>query len=29
VRCHSGVGHGEAARLGGRLTQRELEVGHD
>jgi cytochrome c nitrite reductase small subunit len=29
VRCHSGVGHGEAARLGGRLTRRELEVGHD
>src|SRR5688572_11804361 len=29
VRCHSGVGHGEAARLGGRITQRELEVGHD
>ena len=26
VRCHSGVGHGDAARLGGRLTQRELEV---
>jgi cytochrome c nitrite reductase small subunit len=25
VRCHAGVGHGDAARLGGRLTQRELE----
>lgn len=25
VRCHSGVGHGETARMGGRLTQRELE----
>jgi len=25
VRCHSGVGHGEAARLGGRLTEREIE----
>ena len=29
VRCHSGVGHGEAARLGGRLTQRELGGRHD
>jgi cytochrome c nitrite reductase small subunit len=29
VRCHSGVGHGDTARLGGRLTRRELEVGHD
>jgi cytochrome c nitrite reductase small subunit len=29
VRCHSGVGHGDPARLGGRLTQRELEKGHD
>lgn len=27
VRCHSGVGHGEAARLGGPLTQKEREVG--
>jgi cytochrome c nitrite reductase small subunit len=25
VRCHSGVGHGDAARLGGRLTLGELE----
>ena len=25
VRCHSNVGHGETARLGGRLTQAELE----
>lgn len=25
VRCHSSVGHGETARLGGRLTQAELE----
>lgn len=25
VRCHSGVGHGETARLGGRLTEAELE----
>ena len=29
VRCHAGVGHGDAARLGGRLTKRELEVGHE
>jgi cytochrome c nitrite reductase small subunit len=29
VRCHAGVGHGEAARLGGRLTQRELEKRHE
>jgi cytochrome c nitrite reductase small subunit len=29
VRCHSGVGHGEAARLGGRLTRRELEISHE
>jgi cytochrome c nitrite reductase small subunit len=27
VRCHSGVGHGVTARLGGPLTQKELEVG--
>ena len=27
VRCHSGVGHGETARLGGPLTQEEREVG--
>jgi cytochrome c nitrite reductase small subunit len=27
VRCHSGVGHGDSARLGGPLTQKELEVG--
>ena len=25
VRCHAGVGHGDAARLGGRLLARELE----
>jgi cytochrome c nitrite reductase small subunit len=29
VRCHAGVGHGEAARLGGRLTQRELGMSHE
>jgi len=29
VRCHAGVGHGEPARLGGRLTQRELEKSHE
>jgi len=29
VRCHAGVGHGDAARLGGRLQVGELEVGHE
>jgi cytochrome c nitrite reductase small subunit len=29
VRCHSGVGHGEPARLGGRLTQKELGMSHE
>ena len=29
VRCHSSVGHGDTARLGGPLTPKELEVGHE